>query len=297
MKNKLNVSNIISKIKTLHYDYNGKYIVAKWGRDGRLDMNWGDALNPVLIKQLSGKEIIHREDIKRPKKKNTYFVIGSHLGTLKEKNSSVWGTGFSNYNDKLRVNPEQICAVRGPLTRKNILENGGSCPEIFGDPALLYPLFYKPKKKIIYKLGIIPHYREQDLPIIKKLMKLESISLIDVRIGINKFIDEISKCEFIASSSLHGVIAADAYGIPALRIKLSDRLDKSAFKFKDYFMSVNRDEKQTVTINNIDDLPKIFDNMKEKKYELDIVKLFHSCPFLSNPELKNLDFDLVFNRI
>lgn len=41
------------------------------------------------------------------------------------------------------------------------------------------------------------------------------------------------------SSSLHGIIFCDALNIPAYHLRLTDRIDN--FKFKDYFLSVNRD--------------------------------------------------------
>ena len=57
--------------------------------------------------------------------------------------------------------------------------------------------------------------------------------------NIEHIIDEINKCERILSSSLHGIIVAHAYNIPALWIKKGDIGSLNGFKFKDYFSSVN----------------------------------------------------------
>jgi pyruvyltransferase len=42
-------------------------------------------------------------------------------------------------------------------------------------------------------------------------------------------------CRIIVSSSLHGLIFAHAYGLPAIWIKLSDRLVGGEFKFHDHY--------------------------------------------------------------
>ena len=53
-------------------------------------------------------------------------------------------------------------------------------------------------------------------------------------------IHEIAKCEHILSSSLHGLVVADALGIPNGWIKLSDRVVGDGFKFKDYGTAIKR---------------------------------------------------------
>ena len=53
-------------------------------------------------------------------------------------------------------------------------------------------------------------------------------------------IDEIKKCECVISSSLHGLIISDAYGIANVRVKFSDSIKGGDFKYKDYYSGVNR---------------------------------------------------------
>ncbi|WP_124103196.1 hypothetical protein [Klebsiella pneumoniae] len=50
-------------------------------------------------------------------------------------------------------------------------------------------------------------------------------------------VDEIISCEYILSTSLHGVIVAQAYDIPTLWIKHND-INTDGIKFYDYFDSV-----------------------------------------------------------
>src|SRR5512136_2143010 len=77
--------------------------------------NWGDALNPVLIRHLSGREpFLVQEYSENLKHEPVYTVIGSilHLPILRNekilRNTIVWGTGFITESDRLQGKPRQI---------------------------------------------------------------------------------------------------------------------------------------------------------------------------------------------
>lgn len=53
------------------------------------------------------------------------------------------------------------------------------------------------------------------------------------------FIDQITQCELVISSSLHGIILAESYGIPAV-LFLPPALDNTLFKYQDYYYSTGR---------------------------------------------------------
>lgn len=53
-----------------------------------------------------------------------------------------------------------------------------------------------------------------------------------------KWIDELCSCDCVISSSLHGLIIAEAYGIPTLWVKFSDEINGDDFKFYDYYASI-----------------------------------------------------------
>src|SRR5690606_26837914 len=106
---------------------------------------------------------------------------------------------------------------------------------IYGDPALLLPLWLNPQVEKLHKLGIIPHWKETDYFIENYGSKYH---IIDLRTrDIEKVVNEICACEYVLSTSLHGIIVAQAYRIPALWIK-KGYIDTDGFKFHDYFSSV-----------------------------------------------------------
>ena len=63
-------------------------------------------------------------------------------------------------------------------------------------------------------------------------------------------IADLTSCELIFSSSLHGLIVADSFGIPNIHMELSDKLVGGNFKFEDYYSSVDKEHK-TAVLNTI----------------------------------------------
>jgi hypothetical protein len=154
-----------------------------------------------------------------------------------QPNDHIWGSGIICRSDYL--NPKATYhAVRGPLTRQRVLDCGGDCPAVFGDPALLLPRWIDTSGILRrFELGVVPHYADQQ--------QLDRSHFPDSTVFINVLnarpevvIGQICMCKRIISSSLHGIIVAHAYGIPARWGKFSDNLSGDDVKFLDYFLSV-----------------------------------------------------------
>ncbi len=242
--------------------------------------NLGDILSPIIANHFGSKEV-KRISKRKSHKVEHYFMIGSIL-QRSTKNSIIWGSGFISAESTCKEIPKKVLAVRGPLTRGKLISSGIECPEIYGDPALLLPEVYNPtNQKTKYKLGIIPHYLDKDDEWLKsKFSNNPEIKIIDIQ---NKnpleVVDDMLECEKIISSSLHGVIIADAYKIPSVWIQFLKPLEGGSFKFQDYFASVGRvvDAPQKFReFKNLDDILNVFE-----KYEIkiDLEKLKKSFPF------------------
>lgn len=257
--------------------------------------NLGDDLNFYLLRELSGKKVINYNDMRKFKLKiKHYTCIGSIFEGWVDTSSIIWGTGSMYGGTKNIIHPKEVCAVRGPLTRQLLIERGISCPEIYGDPALLLPIVYCPPKTKKYRIGLIPHYIDYDLDNVKSFCEKNgnSICLIPMQDYTNwkSVVDDICSCDFIISSSLHGMILSDAYNVPNVWIQLSDNITGGYFKFHDYFASVGRSEKTPLDFRNKDiNINDIKEKLKDYQLiHIDLSKLIDSCPFICNKRKRAL---------
>lgn len=242
--------------------------------------NMGDILSPIIARYLGSKKI-RRISKRNCKKYEHYFMIGSILQRC-TRHSVIWGSGLISKDATCKEKPKKVLAVRGPLTREKLIKQGIECPEIYGDPALLLPEIYpgtSQEKK--YKLGIIPHFKDKNDPWLKEdLANHPEVCLIDIQNSDPlKVVDEMLTCQNIISSSLHGIIVADAYDIPSLWIEFEQPFEDGHFKFQDYFKSVSRDVQGPVKIGPIKNLEDILEKFDTYKIKIDLQILKDSFPF------------------
>jgi len=213
--------------------------IVKWSGGKFTSNNIGDVLNEYLFEKVFQKKAVSYRDVLNLGIPPVYSFIGSVLDNSAVKNLTVMGSGFKSASSKMLVNPKKVISCRGPLTRGKLISMGAEVPEIYGDPAILLPLFYNPDVEKKYKMGLIPHYVDKDLEIVKKWSGNSEVKHIDVFSNMETFVTDLKSCEFTISSSLHGVILSHAYGIPSAWAPLSDKLVGGGFKFNDYYQSVN----------------------------------------------------------
>ena len=257
----------------LHYD-KGRVVHRNWGDDINvffLEKLWKRSMTPLWMSSRFNK----------PGKAN-YLVIGSTIAMLSTRDTVIYGGGIIDGDAELPDKPKKVLAVRGPLTREYLLRHGVDCPEVYGDPAMLIPYYYSPTIPKRYKLGIIPHYDDYDSPLLDQLKNNPDILFIKME-GYNSWtqvIDQIVSCENIASSSLHGLIMAEAYGIPNLWIEVTGQLLGGHFKFHDFFCSLGIDREQPFKITPTTTYEGIMDALKSyKKGFIDLKPLIEASPF------------------
>ncbi|MBF1420548.1 polysaccharide pyruvyl transferase family protein [Hoylesella nanceiensis] len=248
--------------------------------------NWGDDLNYYFISHLTKRPIVFLHRFWLAKKLNfrNYLCIGTLMDAVNYSREStiVWGTGVSG-QDRLFTIPKEIRSVRGKKSIEFLQQKNMPYPALVGDPALILPLFYQPKnKEKKYKLGIIPHVIDLEHPIIKQIQSENSNEVLII--NLSKFekwtdiIDQICSCESIASSSLHGLITSDTYGVPNCWIELSGKISGGHFKFYDYASSVNRTFNGPITMHT--NINQIIEECKQwTQPTINHGDILKSCPF------------------
>jgi len=216
------------------------------------NQNFGDGVNKVFW------EKIIKNKIKYDKYKEHYITTGSIMCFVND-NSIIFGTGFISKNANLGGdkficknknyvnNLKNIICVRGPLSRNKFLEYGYKCPENYGDPLILMPCIYNNIRLINDNIvGIIPHFddrKNKNVTLLKNDLEQKNfkVVLIDIAVGddYKKLIDKINSCNYIISSSLHGVIMGLVYKKKTIFIEFSKNVIGNGFKFNDFFESLN----------------------------------------------------------
>lgn len=203
---------------------------------GKRTENFGDRLSLELVSRIAKTKIGYASCNSRHKK---LLAIGSILRCAKN-NDVIWGSGVNGKSTDPKLyhfDTLDIRAVRGPLTRKFIQNNFHiNCPEIYGDPALLLPYFFHEFKKPaqpLYPYIIIPHYSEKRL-----FPKSKFPNVVYPTEPWDVVVHKIVNSGFVISSSLHGIVVAEAYGIPARLLKVTNH--EPLFKYTDYYYGTKR---------------------------------------------------------
>ena len=205
-------------------------------------VNLGDALSAVMVSLLSGLPVEH---VAHESARLRMAAVGTIGHSLKKGEIVVWGTGSSRWRnpsapaeERIPVAPLpgtrlHITATRGPVSRRILGEENAVGPAVYGDPVWLLPQFYPGPRRKKWKLGVIIHLADLQDRSFEVRPKPEHVRYQipaelagDVRLihtvtpisldGMRARLDEILECERIVSTSLHGMVFAESYGIPCL---------------------------------------------------------------------------------
>ena len=211
------------------------------------ELNFGDALNSVLIQHLGGKEILAAGV-----KDCEMIAIGSLLGRFLSRRFSfkplfrhpimVWGSGYVEFGNRKDMHylsrRMNIMALRGKATLEKFRKVHGAKIArnvVLGDPGLLSrELINANEIKKKYDLGIIPHYCDKNSPSLERI-KVKNAKVIDIQQTPLDFLHDLAECRAVISSALHGIIAADSLGIPHIRMRCSTNIIGGDWKYNDYY--------------------------------------------------------------
>lgn len=234
--------------------------------------NFGDALTPWLIRRLTG---IYPTFTPPDHPAEKYLCVGSIIA-LARVGCVVWGAGIMNRTDTIAADAT-LLAVRGPLTRRKALDCGARCPDVLGDPAMLLPRLHPPAATVEFAVGLVPHF--SDAPRLAG-GSYGGAALVDIQAPVEQVINLITACRAVVSSSLHGLIVAHAYGIPAVWVKFRDLPSGDDVKFHDYLASVGFVGTEPVRLDEHNvDVEEVARQATLPATAPDLDLLWESCPF------------------
>lgn len=200
--------------------------------------NFGDLLSPWLASRMTGRPVVYA-----PPDTPHVVAVGS-IASNARRDSIVWGSGLMGFETKWRIpRAGRYAAVRGPMTRSILRNIDYDVPRVYGDPALLAPLYFHPAVEKTHDVGLVVRWSER---LWHEVSVGDDVRVVNLATSdVEGVIRALMSCRAIASSSLHGLILADAYGIPNAWLdsdasRGGSRPGGGEFKFYDYFASVDK---------------------------------------------------------
>lgn len=196
-------------------------------RLGRRIGNFGDLLGPLVVDRIRelrglGPERSHAERL---------LTVGSILHFARE-GDVVWGSGVNGKMPQDHYPRLDVRAVRGPLTAERLSSAGIPVPPVYGDPALLLPhLWTDDELGIARGTGgtvLVPNLHDR---------ARFPADAVNPRGDVLGCVRTIASADLVVSSSLHGVVIADAYGVPAVLVASAT---EPTFKYEDHYRGTGR---------------------------------------------------------
>ncbi len=202
-----------------------QYCLPLWWHVGR--PNFGDDINPTFFGMVSGQCTRFASDRRLP------HLLGA--GSILERatpTSVVCGSGLLQ-SPQRRVTPQPtLVAVRGERSLEAFAPRG----DVFlGDPIVLVDA-WATRGERRHRFGLVPHVRSVSR---WRQRNTRGLHLIDPGLPPWQVVEEIGACETVLSQSLHGLIVADALGVPNVWIAPSRDMVGDRFKFDDYFSTLD----------------------------------------------------------
>jgi pyruvyltransferase len=202
----------------------------RWGRPsviGRPLDNFGDLLGPVIV-----RELVRALGLGAALRRQRLLAVGSILHFARP-GDIVWGAGRNPKADSTSEGL-QVFAVRGPRTAA-----GYPGAVVGGDPALLLgglrpDLLVDPGRRsgvaVVPNLNELVHVRDRR-------------GVVSPRAPLGRVLRALARSSLVVGSSLHGVIVAEALGVPARAVRATE---EPAFKYEDYYLATGRDPDEVV---------------------------------------------------
>lgn len=297
----------MKKVKTINLSYASSFEEQPYS-------NFGDSLSAIVVALLSGSEILHSDfdsDSER------LAAIGTIAHELDGGTVHLWGTGLDvkvsrvpgkRYFDARDMKTKFIVhALRGKISEHAFSSIGLMARRVYGDPAILLSKLLKSfvgeekngKVGIVCHLSDLDNYSSDSLPNPSykryfsddpRLKFISPITKPDPYSVIQK-VKEIASCSYVLSSSLHGLVIADAFQVPSVFISPAEGIT-GVYNIFDY--EVDLDHRFRDYRSGVEDLVMpVFSAPKENVLNVDEVIGFINSNWSGNERIERVSDRLV----
>jgi pyruvyltransferase len=192
--------------------------------------NFGDLLGPLIVARLVADN--HLEESAHVCR---LLAVGSILN-LARTGDVLWGIGANGKTlDRPAAYRElDVRAVRGPLTRTFLRQKGYDVPEVYGDPGLLVGRLWR-------REDVARRARPRAVTVIPNLHDLHHVrrrsDVVAPTTDLWETLGAIAASDLVVGSSLHAIVVAESFGIPARLVSSSV---EPRFKYEDYYSGTGR---------------------------------------------------------
>ncbi|GAA2986484.1 polysaccharide pyruvyl transferase family protein [Microbacterium terrae] len=194
---------------------------------GRRIDNFGDLLGPLIVERIRQSRTLGD----RGARDRRLLAVGSIMHLARD-GDVVWGTGVNGKMQRTTYPRLDVRAVRGPASAAALRAAGIHVPDVYGDPALLLPRLWSDSELGISRgtagTVLVPnlHDRAHFPP-----------DALNPRSDVLACIRRIASADRVVASSLHGIVVAEAYGVPAVLVASAS---EPTFKYEDYYSGTGR---------------------------------------------------------
>lgn len=203
--------------------------------------NFGDLAAPHLLGRLTGLKPRHYDD--QPK----LLTVGSLLQLARE-GDVIWGSGINGGRPDFVHAPRtlHVYATRGPISCDILRRRGHDVGRVtqFFDPVSLVGHLFADEIARMRRLAaeaprnfiVIPHFR--DAEVMHRLYPQYSDRIRSPDTPFFEMVAQILSSDLVISSSLHGIVVADALGVPSVWHR--PLMGEDELKFIDYYLGTGR---------------------------------------------------------
>lgn len=218
--------------------------------------NFGDMLGPWLINRRYSIKPVNRWRSARIGP--ALASAGSIIPLIDQSDTYIWGSGMlTELNDSHisrlgNLRNISVLASRGQLSAEQMASKlKWNVPDVFGDPALLTSRYFTPESLRMQdpgdqKIALVCHWEHQKY----FTGPMKEFVVVNVKDGLENVIESIANSQVCISTSLHGIIIAQSYGVPWVWLQIDEhRLHSTDFKFRDFMTTVDESMVSRATLS------------------------------------------------